>query len=62
MSNKKQSRREDIIAIANRLVYTKGFNQTSFADIADELGITKGNLHYHFNSKNELLQAIITFR
>lgn len=62
MNDKKQNRREDIVEKANRLVYTKGFNQTSFADIADELGITKGNLHYHFNSKEELLEAIIAFR
>lgn len=62
MNDKKQNRREDIVEKANQLIYTKGFNQTSFADIADELGITKGNLHYHFNSKDELLQAVITFR
>lgn len=62
MNDKKQNRREEIVEKANRLVYTKGFNQTSFADIANELGITKGNLHYHFNSKEELLEAIIAFR
>jgi len=47
---------------ANRLIYTKGYNQTSFADIAAAVGITKGNLHYHFPSKDELLTSVIDFR
>lgn len=61
-NEQKQSRRELIIEKANRLIYSKGYNQTSFADIADEIGITKGNLHYHFNSKEDLLDAIISYR
>lgn len=62
MNEQKQSRRELIIEKANRLIYIKGYNQTSFADIADEVGITKGNLHYHFNSKEDLLETIIVYR
>lgn len=62
MNDKKHSRKDEIIEKANRLIYTQGFNQTSFANIADELGITKGNLHYHFNSKDELLQSVIDDR
>ena len=62
MVNKPQSSRVRIIEKANRLFYTKGFNQTSFADIAQAVGITKGNLHYHFRSKEALLEAIIDYR
>lgn len=62
MTVKGKISRERIIEAANRLVYTKGFNQTSISDVADAVGITKGNLHYHFKSKEELLEAIIHYR
>lgn len=62
MTRKGQISRDRIIEAANRLFYTKGYNQASFADVAFAVGITKGNLHYHFKSKDELLQAIINYR
>ena len=62
MNEKTQTSRDRIIEKANRLFYTKGYNQTSFADIAQAVGITKGNLHYHFRSKEDLLEAIIDYR
>jgi len=62
MTRKGQISRDRIVEAANRLVYTKGYNQTSFADVSTEVGITKGNLHYHFKSKDELLEAIINYR
>lgn len=37
----------------------RGYNAFSYADVADELGITKASLHYHFASKAELGQALI---
>jgi TetR/AcrR family transcriptional repressor of nem operon len=51
---------ERILDIAERLVQTRGFNNFSYADIAEELGITKASLHYHFSGKAELGQALIT--
>jgi len=54
--------RQRILEKANRLFYTKGYNQTSFADIAEAVGITKGNLHYHFRSKEELLETVVDYR
>lgn len=62
MTRKGQISRDRIVEAANRLVYIKGYNKTSFADVAYEVGITKGNLHYHFKSKDELLKAIINYR
>ena len=62
MSEARQDNRKRIIEAANRLFYIKGYNQTSFADVADEVGISKGNLHYHFRSKEDLLEAIIGLR
>jgi TetR/AcrR family transcriptional repressor of nem operon len=51
---------ERILDIAERLVQIRGFNNFSYADIANELGITKASLHYHFPGKAELGQALIT--
>ena len=51
---------ERILDIAERLVQTRGFNSFSYADIANELGITTASLHYHFRGKAELGQALIT--
>src|SRR5205807_8993019 len=48
-----------ILDIAERLVQVRGFNSFSYADVANELGITKASLHYHFPGKAELGQALI---
>ena len=49
-----------ILDIAERLVQRRGFSGFSYADIAAELGITKASLHYHFPSKAELGESLIT--
>lgn len=49
-----------ILDVAERLVQTRGFNAFSYADVAAELGITKPALHYHFASKAELGEALLT--
>lgn len=48
-----------ILEVAERLAQTQGFNGFSYADIADELKITKASLHYHFATKAELGRALI---
>ena len=50
---------ERILDIAERLAQTRGFNGFSYADIAEELAVTKASLHYHFRSKADLGQALI---
>jgi TetR/AcrR family transcriptional repressor of nem operon len=60
------SRRESVgtadraLDVAERLVQTRGFNGVSYADIAEELEISKASLHYHFRSKGELGHALIS--
>src|SRR5204863_9919365 len=48
-----------ILDIAERLAQTRGFNGFSYADVSQELGITKASLHHHFESKAELGRALI---
>lgn len=54
-----QSTREHIVAAADALFYRQGFEHTSFADIAAEVRISRGNFYYHFKTKDEILDAVI---
>lgn len=54
--------RERIVAIADQLFYQRGFDHTSFSDIADEAGISRGNFYYHFRTKDDILAAVIGLR
>jgi TetR/AcrR family transcriptional repressor of nem operon len=49
-----------ILDVAERMVQLRGFNGFSYADVAAELGVTKASLHYHFASKAELGEALIS--
>lgn len=54
--------KDKIIDTADTLFYQKGFERTSFADIATSVGIARGNLYHHFKAKNDLLEAVIERR
>lgn len=54
--------RDHIVAAADQLFYQNGYEHTSFADIADAVGISRGNFYYHFKSKDEILEAVIALR
>jgi AcrR family transcriptional regulator len=52
--------RSAIREAALRQFIDKGVEQTSLREIADEVGITKASLYYHYASKADLLLAIVT--
>ncbi len=54
--------REYIVEAADRLFYQQGYEHTSFSDIADVVQISRGNFYYHFKSKDEILDAVISAR
>lgn len=54
--------REHIVRAADDLFYRQGFQHTSFADIADAVGISRGNFYYHFKTKDEILAAVVGSR
>ncbi|GBF38813.1 TetR/AcrR family transcriptional regulator [Leptospira johnsonii] len=54
--------RDQIIEVADKLFYEKGFESTSFADIAEIIKISRGNFYHHFKSKDEILDAVIEYR
>ena len=53
---------EQIVETADRLFYEKGYEHTSFADIAAEVGISRGNFYHHFKTKDAILDAVIALR
>jgi TetR/AcrR family transcriptional regulator, transcriptional repressor for nem operon len=54
--------REQIVEAADRLFYRRGYEHTSFADIAAAVQISRGNFYHHFRSKDEILEAVIAAR
>lgn len=54
--------RRQIVEAADDLFYAKGYAQTSFADIAAAVSISRGNFYYHFKTKDEILEAVIDKR
>lgn len=54
--------RTKIVEAADTLFYQRGFDHTSLADIAAAVGIARGNLTYHFKTKDEILAAVIDRR
>ncbi len=52
-------RRSEILDVAQRLFYQKGYEQTSIQDIITEIDIAKGTFYHYFNSKLDLLDAMI---
>lgn len=56
------STRAQIVQAARRLFYTKGFEATSLGDLAETIGIPKGNFYYHFKTKDEVLLAVLDAR
>jgi len=50
---------DDIIAAAAKVFRTKGYHAATVQDIANEVGILKGSLYHHFESKEDLLYLIV---
>lgn len=51
--------REVILAAAERLFVERGYRGISMREIADEVGVTKAALYYHFRDKEQLFVALL---
>jgi TetR/AcrR family transcriptional repressor of mexJK operon len=58
-ASRKDRKRADIIAIAQALFFAEGYAQTSMSQIAQAVGGSKATLYNHFQSKEELLLAVV---
>jgi AcrR family transcriptional regulator len=52
-------RRQEILDVAARMFYEKGYDATSTRDIAEAAGLLKGSLYYYVETKEDFLFEII---
>ncbi|SDS98716.1 TetR/AcrR family transcriptional regulator [Microlunatus soli] len=53
------ARRAQILQAAVQVLTTKGYAGTSLARIADQAGVAKGVVSYHFDGKDDLLEQVV---
>jgi TetR/AcrR family transcriptional regulator, cholesterol catabolism regulator len=53
------ARREELTRIAARLFARQGYQGTSLADLAEELGVQKPSLYHHIAAKEDLLWEVV---
>lgn len=56
---KSEQSREQVLDAAIAVLAKQGVAGTSVQDIADGAGLSKGAIHYHFESKEELLERVL---
>lgn len=59
---KGEETRQEMLAVAERLFCTKGYEATSVQDILNVLHISKGGFYHHFTSKEEVLNILCRMR
>lgn len=52
-------KRNEILDVARRLIYTKGYEQMTIRDLLDALQISKGAFYHYYDSKQALLEGLI---
>ena len=55
----RRARREQLVRAALRLVRKVGVHGFTTADVAAEAGVSRGILHYHFQSKEEIIHEAL---
>jgi AcrR family transcriptional regulator len=56
---KSEASRRQVLDAAIAMLAERGLAATSIQDIADAAGLSKGAVHYHFESKDELLHCVL---
>lgn len=52
--------KEKILTVASNLFFTKGYEKTTISDIINGLdGLTKGAIYHHFESKEDIFNAVV---
>src|SRR5271157_3999409 len=54
-----EERRKELIDIAEQLFTTNGYDQTAVSDIVKEVNLSQGAFYYYFESKEDILVAIL---
>jgi AcrR family transcriptional regulator len=53
------AKRNEILNTALRLVYSKGYDKMTIQDILDQLQMSKGAFYHYFDSKADVLEALV---
>jgi AcrR family transcriptional regulator len=53
---------EALLAAAFRVFASRGYRATRLEEVAEEAGMTKGAIYYHFDSKEDLLRRAVEHR
>lgn len=59
MVRKPTYKRDALVNVAKKLIYSQGFNITTLVDIANEAGVPLGNLYYYFKTKVDIGLAVL---
>lgn len=59
MTQKSETRKEEIVRIAEKLFKKKGYSAVTMRDIAQAMGIKAASLYNHIQSKQQILSEII---
>jgi TetR/AcrR family transcriptional repressor of nem operon len=54
-----EAKRNEILDIAQRFIYTKGYNAMTIQDILHELNMSNGSFFHYFKTKQSVLEAVI---
>lgn len=54
-----EERRKELIDTAEQLFITNGYDQTAVSDIVKEVNLSQGAFYYYFESKEDILVAIL---
>lgn len=54
------TRRDELLQVAAELFATKGFKNTTVRDIAEASGILSGSLYHHFDSKESMVDEVLS--
>jgi AcrR family transcriptional regulator len=61
-ADRRAATRRKLLEAAEHLIAERGFEAASLAAIAEEAGVSKGAIYHHFQSKNDLLLALLEAR
>ncbi len=56
---KNRSTASTILDVAEELIQTQGCNAFSYRDLSERIGIKTSSIHYHFNTKSDLVKAVM---
>ena len=59
LADVKRGKRDRLIEAACEVIYTRGVEHSSLADIAAAAGVPLGNVYYYFKTKDDLVRAVI---